>query len=405
MRPEQHFLRVSAMGSLFAVWLMMIPGSGMAGSPPDGTASRNASSPKSEILDKYLLDCAGKPGSDGNCEKLRISAVEILKEDLHTLGSTANRAHLPLILRMFWSEEPELRMAAADAVAMIGPQDQDVEVLAPLTNDSVPDVRHAVANMLRQGKGKDLALLKERTNPLRNGGAPEKPVDAAKFGLPMMPSGVYLFDSSDVSVGRLSYVHKNMNEVTAFFKGKAKKGPFPLQEFKDKFRYQLMDEDEAGRRAQDERTKQLEREKPDPTNAQALADYMNRITATQMGQLSKMALDAYQSTLFKDPTVYILEERQIGQRSYPTRYVVTYQDVALKRPGYRLVWTTVPDEAIKTAQATSLVEEKQEMARQKENEAQRKRAEELESLTKKKDAAEKKEFKKGQEDLEKALGF
>ena len=82
-----------------------------------------------------------------------------------------------------------------------------------------------------------------------------------------------------------------------------------------------------------------------------------------------------------------------------------YQDLALKRPGYRLNWMTVPDEGIKTVQATSLAQEKEDLARQKENEAHKKRAEELESLTKKKDETEKKQFKKGQSDLEKELGF
>ncbi|MGH7216832.1 MAG: hypothetical protein ACREIG_06315, partial [Nitrospiraceae bacterium] len=103
--------------------------------------------------------------------------------------------------------------------------------------------------------------------------------------------------------------------------------------------------------------------------------------------------------------VYVLEERQIGQRSYPTRYVVLYQYLALKRPGYRLSWMTVPDGAIKTAQTASIAEEKDELARNKEDETLKKRAEAVEALTKKKDEAEKKKFKKGQADLEKELGF
>ena len=86
MRPDQH-LRVSTMGNLFALWLVMVSGSAIAGSPPDGTPSEKTSSPKAEILDKYLRDCAGKPENDGNCDKLRNNAVEILKENLHTLGS------------------------------------------------------------------------------------------------------------------------------------------------------------------------------------------------------------------------------------------------------------------------------------------------------------------------------
>ena len=119
------------------------------------------------------------------------------------------------------------------------------------------------------------------------------------------------------------------------------------------------------------------------------------------------ALPIYQfrPDLFEAPTVFVLEERQIGQRSYPTRYVVLYQDKALKSTGYRLSWMTVPDEAIKAAQVASLGREKEEEARKKEHEAQRKRAEELQSLEKKKDEQEKKKFKKGQDDLEKALGF
>ena len=66
---------------------------------------------------------------------------------------------------------------------------------------------------------------------------------------------------------------------------------------------------------------------------------------------------------------------------------------------------TVTDDALKSAQLASLKEEQQEAGRKKEEEAAKKREAELDALTKKKDATEKKQFKKGQEDLEKALGF
>jgi hypothetical protein len=115
--------------------------------------------------------------------------------------------------------------------------------------------------------------------------------------------------------------------------------------------------------------------------------------------------DRYQPDIFESPTVFVLEERQIGQRSYPTRYVVLYQDKAIKMPGYRLSWMTVPDDAIKAAQAASLMSEKEEAARTKENEALKKRADALQNLEKKKDEQEKSKFKKGQADLEKELGF
>ena len=66
---------------------------------------------------------------------------------------------------------------------------------------------------------------------------------------------------------------------------------------------------------------------------------------------------------------------------------------------------TAGDEAIKLAQASTLDAEKQEAARKKEHEADRKRREEQQAVEKKKDEIERKKFKKGQDDLEKALGF
>jgi len=368
-------------------------------------AGPQSGNPKDEVVDTFLANCVGKGTNAANCEKLRKGFIEILKEDVLRLGSTADRKYLPKILRMFTSEA-ELRIAAADAIGMIGPQDSDVDALTPLTNDPVPDVRHAVANMLRQGKGTALALLKERFIPLRTGRTPDKPIDAAKFGLPIAPNSFYLFDSSDASVGRLSYVTKHMNEIAAFYKAKAKKGPFPLQEFKDKYRYQLQDEDEAMNHAQQEAGKEIENmQPPDPTNVQAYTEYMEKIVSVGARQGGRILLDSYEPKLFGSPTVYVLEERTIGHRSYPTRYVVLYQELALRWPGYRLSWMTVSDDTIKSAQVTSLDEEKEELANKAESEALKRKEAELDALTKKKDAAEKKQFKQGQADLEKQLGF
>ena len=277
----------------------------------------------------------------------------------------------------------------------------------PLTNDPVPDVRHAVSNMLTQGKGNAISLLKQRAVPMRNGQTPDKPSDAAKFSMPVAPDSVYLFDSSDATKGRLSYVARGKSDPAQFFKAKAKKGPFKLDQFKEQYRYQLQDDDEALNQLQQAAGKQLENEKPpDPTNLQAFTDYMQRMQAVSMqGSMGRAYFDNYQPNLYGAPTVYILEERQIGKRTYPTRYVVLYQELAFKRPGYRLSWMTVSDDLIKTAQATSLAEEKEELANRAESEAVKKKQAELDSLTKKKDAAEKKQFKKGQADLEKELGF
>jgi hypothetical protein len=371
----------------------------------------DTSSPRKDTVKKYFANCRGKSAKDATCDKARKDAIHIVKESLLTLGSTADRVHLPNIIGMFKSEEVELRMAAADAIGMIGPLDQDVDALIPVTNDPVPDVRHAVSNMISRGKGKALDLLKQRIGPMRSGREAEKPADAAKFAMPVAPQSVYLFDSSDATKGRLSYLTTAKSDPVPFFKPKAKKGPYKWEEFRQQYRYQLQDEEEALNQAQQAAGKQLENEKPpDPTNVQAFTEYMQRIQSLSMqGSTARMYFDAYQPTLYGMPTVYILEERQIGQRSYPTRYAVAYQDLAFRRPGYRLGWTTVPDDALKAAQVASLKEQREEealkAANKKEEEAAKKREAELESLTKKKDAAEKKQFKKGQSDLEKELGF
>jgi hypothetical protein len=305
---------------------------------------------------------------------------------------------------MFRSDEVELRIAAVDAIGMIGPQDQDVDMLIPLTNDPVPDVRHAVSNMIPRGKGKGLDLLKERIMPLRTGREVEKPADPSKFSMPVAPDSVYVFDSSDATKGRLSYVSRGKSDPVQFFKAKAKKGPYKWDQFKQQYRYQLQDEEEALNQVQQT---QVENGKaPDPSNMQAYLEYIQRMGSLSMqGGMGRMYFDTYPPNLYGAPTVYVLEERQIGQRTYPTRYVVLYQEFALKRPGYRLNWTTVPDSAIKTAQATSLTEEKEEVANKAESEALKKKEAELDALTKKKEAAEKKQFKQGQADLEKQLGF
>jgi hypothetical protein len=397
MKTPLRFIAALAAALFFAgLGLLPIPAQAITPAP----------SPKDETVKKYLDSCWRKSAKEPNCEKLRKDTVEILKEDLRTLGSSADRGYLLTILPVFKSDEAELRIAAADAIGMIGPQDQDADLLAPLTNDPVPDVRRAVGQMLQRGKkGSAISLLEQRTVSTRAGLTPETPADPGKYSMPVAPESNYLYYASDVASGRLSYTAKSMNDATAFFKAKAKKGPYKLEEFQEKYRYQLQDEQQARDQAQDEIVKQMEHVKPDPTNTKSFMEYMEKIQSVQSDRTTMMLLDSYERTLFGAPTVYVLEERQIGQRSYPTRYVVLYQDLALKRPGYRLSWMTVPEDAVKAAQADSMVSEKQEEALKKQDEALKKREEALPDMVKKKDEQEKKKFKKGQADLEKELGF
>ena len=412
MKSRQKLSWLTMLGAL-VFGLTLLPTLEIAWATPASADKKPSArrAAKNEAVDKFLNGCLRGGAKAQNCDTLRKDAIEILKEDVLRLGSTANPAYLPNIIRMFYSDDAELRITAAHAIGMIGPQDSDADRLAGLTNDPVPDVRHAVSNMLSQGKGNAITLLKQRIVHLRTGREVEKPSDPAKFSMPVVPDSVYLFDSSDATKGRLSYVVRK-GEAASFFKAKAKKGPFKWDQFKEQYRYQLKDEEEAMDKAQQAAGNQLVSEQPpDPaTNMEAYVAYMQKLgSVSTQGSMGRLYFDNYQPNLYGAPTVYVLEERQIGQRSYPIRYAVVYQELAFRRPGYRLAWTTVPDDALKAAQVASLKEQKEEealkAATKKDEEAAKKREAELESLTKKKDAAEKKQFKKGQSDLEKELGF
>jgi hypothetical protein len=361
--------------------------------PPPEAAS--APSPKDEAVKKYLEGCRAKSSKETNCDRLKKDAVEILKEDLHTLGSSADRTYIPFILTLFKSDEPELRIAAADALGMIGPQDAYVEVLARAANDPVPDVRRALAQMLQQAKGGALVLLSKRAALWGRGGrTPEIPPEPGKYAMPVPAESTYLFFASDATYGRLSYVAgKDMNVATAFFKTKAKRGPFKLEEFKDLYRDQLTHEHTVQERAQQESMHQLSTQPSDPANPQAALDKALQAQAVMATQSMLMLNELYPPDLFGSPTVYVLEERQIGSLGYPSRYVVLYQDLALKRIGFRLCWMTVPDEAIKSEQAKSTASRKRE-EKQREDVGLKKKGEQ-----------EQKKFKQEQSDLEKQLGF
>jgi hypothetical protein len=403
---------------LLLISLTVIPSQGHAtsliGSAPRPDFSK-ATAPKDNVVRKYITDCRGKPVKDPNCDKITKEAIEILKEDVLTVGASADDAYFPILQTIFFkSDVLDLRLAAVDAIGMIGPMDKDFGRLARMANDPVPDIRKAVGGMLNQVKSPAVALFLHRAGAglgTRSGQTPETPADAAKYSMPVAPNSTYLFYASAAQHGRLTYVdEKGPNSAAAFFKGKAKKGPMKLEEFNQLYKYQLRDEEEARKgiwkQTNDASSKQMKAaEKNMMSNPQAALE----IIAKQQGDLISQTMtelnDSYPSEWFDSPNVIVLEERQIGHRSYPTRYVVLYLDKALRKASYRLSWMTAPDDAIKAEQVASLAREKEELARNKENEALKKRAEALEALTKKKDEQEKSKFKKGQADLEKELGF
>ena len=78
----------------------------------------------------------------------RDSAVRILREDILTMGATADQSHLPILVKVLRSSEPDLREAAANAIGMIGPTANETSALAQLLPDPVPLVAQAARRAL-----------------------------------------------------------------------------------------------------------------------------------------------------------------------------------------------------------------------------------------------------------------
>ncbi|MGD9853245.1 MAG: HEAT repeat domain-containing protein [Nitrospirales bacterium] len=363
------------------------------------TASKET--PKNEMINAYVALCQAKPIKQNECDKIKKNAVDLLKEDLHTLGSSANPTYLPTIFRIFKSHEPELRIAAADAVGMIGPPESNIEQLAALANDPVPDVRKAASQMLQHGKGDTLVLLARRTGiTLRTGRIPEMPPDPQKISLPVAPDSTYLFFASDVEQGRLTYTtRKTMKDILAFFKQKAKKDPLDLAAFTHMYEKALADEQQAREQIQQEASAKMFSQEP-PTDQTKMDTYLKQLEQAQIALAAQnqfMLDELYPPEFFGSPKVFVLEDRKIGRRNYPTKYVVLYEDMALKRPGFRLCWLTVSQQAIKTTQMTSMMGEAIEKDPPRE--------EDMAPAIKGKSEKERNKFKQEQLDMEKQLGL
>ena len=368
---------------------------------PLSSETAGQESPKDAVINTYIGSCRTTPMKKAECERIAPQAIDTLKEDLRTLGSSANPFYLPTILPIFQSDESELRIAAADAVGMIGPTESIFPALTILANDPVPDVRKAASHMLQHGKEPALALLARRTAAsVRTGRTPDTPPNLKTIGIPIPPDSQYLFFASDVTQGRLAYVTKTDTKANlAFFKPKAKKGPLELTAFQELYDQALSDEQQAREQAnQETMTKMFSQQPPkDPTKMDAYLKQMEQAQSALAAQNTFQSDELYSPDIYGSPKVVILEERKIGQRNYPTKYVVLYEDRALNRPGIRLCWLAVPDQVIKTTQMTSAMKDILEQLPPQEHD--------IPPIIKEKSEKEQKQFKQEQRDLEKELGL
>ena len=143
----------------------------------------------------------------------REKAVAVLEADLMEIGSSADRAGLPLLAEVLKRGEPELRAAAAQAIGMIGPTRTEFPMLAEALNDPAPSVRDAAGQALDQIDDPAARLLVRRmrtSSPGRprsraEGLAPTELPDASSLGMPIYPGATFLRFASDLAAGRVTF--------------------------------------------------------------------------------------------------------------------------------------------------------------------------------------------------------
>lgn len=125
------------------------------------SASTDPEAEKDQAVQRFLQ------AGNRNDEQTRRNAVRILKEDILTMGATADSAHLPTLAKILRSNEPELRAAAADAIGMIRPTAAQTDALARLLQDPVAPVAEAARRALEASTDPAARKLPARTGAVK----------------------------------------------------------------------------------------------------------------------------------------------------------------------------------------------------------------------------------------------
>jgi hypothetical protein len=108
---------------------------------PDPTATATALDPELELTRTVEQFVKSGKGAE--------EAKRILRNDLVTVGATADPAHLPMLASVAKSKDAGLRAAALEAMAMIGPTTAQTPLLLASLKDSDPRVVKAAREALK----------------------------------------------------------------------------------------------------------------------------------------------------------------------------------------------------------------------------------------------------------------
>ena len=268
----------------------------------------------------------------------RERAMSILDADLQLLGSTADRWHMPTLTKIVTRGEPELRQAATEAVGMIGPKAEDVDLLMGALNDPVPAVREAAVRALGQVRDSPatalLVRLAHASVPSQSASRPphgcsqQAVPDARRLGAPLYPGATFLYYVSDVQNGRAAFAAPDPLQQVIDFYASAGRQALDGQAFSRSYLGGTPSDPSGIRRAGDEMEawfRDVAQAKREPGEIEAEA---NRRSA----HMQNLPLIRYADAQVFGTTRYIaIEESSANGQKRATRWVAIADAPALKR--------------------------------------------------------------------------
>ncbi len=280
--------------------------------------------------------CVEELGAAGRAAAQRLVALARYRPELAT--SLATRAAD--------SGSPELRAAAADALAQPYATASATPILAELLDDPVAAVRAAALHALRGSNDESAQRLAHRADAFDRGNeaalTPDAVPPAPKLGVALPSDAVYLYFASDAADGRATYSTAEAPAKLLGALSKKGRGPFTPAQFRQEV-------ESAGEDASSDDEADSEDGMPSAdqmAKAMAMAEKMmgamaanpNATPEQQAAALAQAAghsaLDPYladgydDSELFGDPRLFIVELAGGGEAA-----VAVYIDRALGRTG------------------------------------------------------------------------
>ncbi len=335
---------VFAVGAVLVVFSLLMPTASTrisrGGSPTGATRSARMQtvdvqeSRKDALIQVFLESPREEPSHR--------AAIEILEADLMAVGSSANRAYLPHLLKILQKGEPRLRAAASQAIGMVKPSPAEVPALVEALNDPIREVRDGALTALGQVRNdvRTRLLIRRMQASERTGsrtGArfePDPVPDPERLGVAIYPGARFLYGASDLGFGRAAFTSQDpLPKVLDFYTSKAGRPAMTGEDFTRTY---------------------LGGSSADPTGAQRIsADleaWFKQATASgkseseiragierRTARVENLPLVRYaDQQLYGSPSFVAIEETGSADSRKVVRFVAIFQDLALGRTGFEV---------------------------------------------------------------------